>query len=200
MRGSTLYCVEKAARQRRAKNLKIREEYSYLKQPPGKNNRTTWRLYTSGPLGSVIRSFLGRVCQFGQNWVSRKRVVFLCDIYMYRTKKKNFMKIRAPWATSFLRAKNLGGPLGPKKNCHKMWVYCIQNDRLGHTVSTQQTVNWSEFRSPRYCTNKGWNLTVWCRAKPNRQISALFGRYLGLLNSDHFTVCCVETVWPSRSF
>ena len=135
----------------------------------------------------LLASCLGlntRVCQFGQNWVSKKQVVFLCDIYMYRTKKKNFIKIRAPWATSFLRAKNLGGPLGPKKNCHKMWVYCIQNDRLGHTVSTQQTVNWSEFRSPRYRPRKGWNLTVVCRTKPNRQIPALFGQYLGLLNSD----------------
>ena len=41
--------------------------------------------------------------------------MFLCDIYMYRSKKKSFVKIRGSCDTSFSRAKNLGGPLGPKK-------------------------------------------------------------------------------------
>ena len=136
-----------------------------------------------------------RVCQFGQNWVSKKAVVFLCDIYMYRSKKKSFVKIRGPGDTSFSRAKNLGGPLRPKKNFFKVWVYCIQNDRLSHTVSTKQTVNWSEFRSPR---NRPKSAKIWRFGLVWFQ--PFFGRYLGLLNSDQFTVCCVETVWPSRSF
>ena len=41
-------------------------------------------------------------------------------------------------------------PLRVKKNILEYRVYCIQNDRLGHTVPTKQTVNWSEFRGPRY--------------------------------------------------
>ena len=36
--------------------------------------------------------------------------------------------------------KSLWPPEG-QKNCHKMWVYCIQNDRLGHMIPTKQTVN-----------------------------------------------------------
>ena len=27
---------------------------------------------------------------------------------------------------------------GPKKNCPKIWIYCIQNDRTEHTNSTKR--------------------------------------------------------------
>ena len=60
---------------------------------------------------------------------------------MYRNQKKSFVMIRAPAATPFSHAKNLGGPLGQQKKCIQIGVYCIQNDRLGHRVSTKQTVN-----------------------------------------------------------
>ena len=101
-------------------------------------------------------------------------------------------KISPAQAMSFLAQP----PLGWKKNILEYRVYCIQNDRLGHTVPTKQTVNWSEFRGPRYQPKRAWiSLT-----KPNHQISARFGWYLGPLNSDQFTVCFVGTVWPSRSF
>ena len=56
-----------------------------------------------------------RVCQFGQNWVSKKEVVFLCEIYMYRIKRKKFHEDPSTLSYIFLRAKKLGGPLGPKK-------------------------------------------------------------------------------------
>ena len=94
--------------------------------------------------------------------------------------EKNGIEIRGRFLFLFSRAKNLGGPLGPKKKCRQIWVYCIQNDRLGHTVSTKQTVNWSEFVGLRYPTKRAWiSLT-----KPNRQISARFVWYLSPMNSD----------------
>ena len=86
---------------------------------------------------------------------------------MYRNQKKSFVKIRALLATPFSRAKNLGGPLGPKKNCLQIGVYCIQNDRLGHTVSTKQTVNWSEFVGLRYpgkCVDNIWPVCPWFKS------------------------------------
>ena len=113
---------------------------------------------------------------------------------MYRNQKKSFVKIRAPLATPFSHAKNLGGPLGPKKNCLQIWVYCIQNDRLGHTVSTKQTGNWSEFLGLRYRTKRA---EIW-RFGLVRIIHVRFVGYLSTANSDQFIVCFIETVWPSR--
>jgi hypothetical protein len=77
-----------------------------------------------------------------------------------------------------------------------MGVYCIENDRLGHTVSTKQKVNQSEFMGLRYhtkCVEIWWFGLV-------RIIRAHFVVYLSPLNSDYFTVCFVETVWHSRLF
>jgi hypothetical protein len=70
------------------------------------------------------------------------------------TRRKKFLKIRAPLTTPFSRPQILGGPLGAHKNCLQIWVYCIRNDRLGHRVSAKQTINESECMAMRYHTKR----------------------------------------------
>ena len=125
---------------------------------------------------------LGRVIYwcFLQKFLKMYSPLWKLEIYVYRNQKKSFVKIRASFATPFSRAKNLGGPLGAKKNCLQIWVYYIQNDRLGHTVSMKLTINWSEFVGLRYPTKRAWISLP----KPNRQISARFAWYLSPINSD----------------
>jgi hypothetical protein len=96
------------------------------------------------------------------------------------TRRKTFVKIRAPWPSSCLHAKNLCGPLGPNKIGFKLWFIVI-NDQLGQTVSTKQTINWFEFMGLRYPTKCAWISPT----KPNSQISACFVWYLiPPMNSD----------------
>ena len=63
-------------------------------------------------------------------------------LYICRTQKlgENLFK---KWGLGIsIFTKKLTWPsLGVKKNIHKYRIYCIQNDRLGHTVLTKQTVN-----------------------------------------------------------
>ena len=56
---------------------------------------------------------------------------------MYRYQKKSFVKIRAPLASPFLCAKNLGGPLGTKKIVFK-FVF-IEFKTTGYATRFQQS-------------------------------------------------------------
>ena len=66
----------------------------------------------------------------------------LIYIYIY-IEPRNEVKIFKKWVLGmrFFTQKLTRLPLGQKKNIPEYKVYCIQNDRLGHTVPTKQTAN-----------------------------------------------------------
>ena len=58
----------------------------------------------------LYEEWIGWIGLDGQDWMDI--MGWKLEIYMYRNQKKSFVKIRAPFATLFSHAKNLGGPLG----------------------------------------------------------------------------------------
>jgi hypothetical protein len=116
--------------------------------------------------------------------------MFKCKINMYKNWGKSVVKIRALWPISFSHAKNLGSPLLQQQKMSSNWGSLY--DRLGHTVSTKQTINWSEFLGLRYPTK---HAEIW-RFGLVRIIHARFVGYLNPTNLDQFIFCFVETVWP----
>ena len=60
----------------------------------------------------------------------------------------------------FYPKKNLRSLLKPKFFCLRFGVYCIQNDRLGHTVSTTYSTL-IRVQGPEISPKRCWDLTVW---------------------------------------
>ena len=62
-------------------------------------------------------------------------------IYIYRTQKGGENPQKRGFGYQHFHPKIGSAPLKGKKNILEYRVYCIQNDRLGHTVPTKQTAN-----------------------------------------------------------
>ena len=63
-------------------------------------------------------------------------------------------------------------------------VYCIQIDRLGHTISTQKSIVQSDHPCLRYKTKREG--LVW--RKPNRDVFAHISSYNGLFELSFFVL------------
>ena len=68
------------------------------------------------------------------------QVKIYVNIYIEPRNEVKILKKRV-LGMRFFTQKLARPPLGRKKNILEYRVYCIQNDRLGHTVPTKQTVN-----------------------------------------------------------
>ena len=75
----------------------------------------------------------GRISKFLKN-----RTLFLLETKLrYMAETKNSKNANYPLQPH--RILDPSSPWDPKKSCHKIWVYYIQNDRTEHTDSTKKT-------------------------------------------------------------
>ena len=80
----------------------------------------------------------------GESSILTLRIMFRgkinVNVYIEPRNEVNILKKRV-FGISIFTKKLARPPIRRKKNILQYRVYCIQNDRLGHTVPTKQTVN-----------------------------------------------------------
>jgi hypothetical protein len=102
-------------------------------------------------------------------------------------------RIALTWGWLLSPAQSCISLIGLKLNFRNHRVSCMQNDRLGHTVSSQKTIIQTDPRSRRYWQKSGGLVCI----APNQNIMANTSCQGGPFELLFF---CVETVCPSWFF